>query len=283
MFLLKQLAPGLLAAAFVTGALLALAHWFWGRNSPAGAFAVGAGYLAGHIAAAGWPALPPAEATQWLFYFALAGLLAGALDTSVRASSLSRVGVWLLSSAILLGLLLRIKIQSAWTAPQSILWLTALAAVTLVLTTSLLKIARPNAGAIFTLLVAAIVCGGTGIALVLSGSLLLGQLGFVLAAAVGVALLAAWFFREMPLATGAVPVIVLLLIGLWVSGYFYADLPALSAVLFALALVLPAFFPSIDWNAAIPWKALLLRGSAVAFPVAVGIFVAFRASPSLDY
>ena len=133
---------------------------------------------------------------------------------------------------------------------------------------------------------AARVSGGSGIPPVLSGSLLLGQLALVLAAAVAVALLAAWFFPQLPLAAGAVPVVVVLLSGLWVNGYFYAELPAICALLFALALVLPALLPSLTaalGNSRLLAKPLLLRAAVVALPVAVAVFIALRASPSLDY
>lgn len=286
MFLLKQLAPGLLVASLVTAVLLGVAGWLWRRNPWAGAVALGLGYAVGHVTAAGWPALPPTEATQWLFFFALVALLAGVLDTFLRIARPWRLGLWLALCAGLLALLLRPKIQSSWTPAQSALWLLGLAALMTILAASLGRIARPHADAVFTLFAAALVCGGSGIALVLSGSLLLGQLAFVLAAGVGVALVAAWFFPELPLAAGAVPVIVALLTGLWVNGYFYAELPAICALLFALALVLPALLPSMATalgNSRLLAKPLLLRAAVVALPVAIAVFVAFRASPSLDY
>ena len=79
---------------------------------------------------------------------------------------------------------------------------------------------------------------------------------------------------------------VVLLAGLWVNGYFYAELPALSALLFALALVLPALLPAMTaalGNSRIVAKPFLLRAAVVGVPVAIAVFIALRASPSLDY
>lgn len=284
MFLFKQLAPGLAVAVLVTATLLLLARWFWGQSSWAGAVAVACGYAAGHVTTAGWPALPPAEATQWLFFFALITLPAGVLDTLLRPSLLARLGIWLALSAGLLALLLRSKMQFSWTPAQSVLWLLGLAAVMTLLAACLGRLARPGPDAVIALFTAAAVAGGSGVALMLSGSLLLGQLALVLAGALGVATVIAWFLPDLPLGRGIVPVAVALLTSLWATGYFYAELPALSAFLLGGAVVLPTLVPQSEarMGGRVAPASLAIRAVVVLVPVIAAVVVAFRASPSLD-
>ena len=75
----------------------------------------------------------------------------------------------------------------------------------------------------------------------------------------------------------------LLLTGLWLSGYFYAELPSASALLLAAAPL-----PSLQWisrteKSAPSWKDFALYTGAAAILVLIAIFLALRASPPLDY
>src|SRR6185436_16805957 len=79
--LLQQLLPGIIVGAVITGAVLAAAARFPSVHRWAGAVALGAGYVGGHATAIGkWPSFPPVEATQWLLYFAVAGVIGGFFD-----------------------------------------------------------------------------------------------------------------------------------------------------------------------------------------------------------
>jgi hypothetical protein len=121
-----------------------------------------------------------------------------------------------------------------------------------------------------------IVCAGTFGALMLSGSILLGQFATVLGAAVLGCLVFA--LRNVALGRGIVPVFSLLMGALLLCGYFFADLPLTSAIMLALA---PAF-ALIPIGQPGKLLAFGLRSTLVAVPILVALLVAFRASPPLS-
>jgi hypothetical protein len=121
-----------------------------------------------------------------------------------------------------------------------------------------------------------ITCAGTFGALMLSGSILLGQFAAVLGAAVfGSLLFAAW---KVPLGRGIVPVFSLLLGTLLVSGYFFAELPLTCAMLLAFAPAL-ALAPIRASNKILAFG---FRFGLVSAPVVVALVLAFRSSPPLS-
>jgi hypothetical protein len=82
---------------------------------------------------------------------------------------------------------------------------------------------------------------------------------------------------------GVAAVATLVLTGLWLSGYFYAELPSGSALLLAASPL-----PSLQWisrteKPAPSWKDLALYTAVTAILVLIAIFLAFRASPPLHY
>jgi hypothetical protein len=280
MFLLKQLLPGAIVAALIAGAVLAIAARLGKRDAWMGAVALGLGYTGGHAMTAGWPGLPPADATHWLLYFSLAAMIVGALDAWVSTPNWLRAVVWALFCVGLLFLLLRPKFQNGWSPVSGVAWLGFLATGMVLLAWCWQGISAREGPAAFAPLVAAVVAGGTSVALMLSGSMLLGQFGMALAAALGGSVAVCWFFPDLPFARGAVPVLTALLASLWLSGYFYADLPAFSALLLFLAsgaALLPV------GGGMSPWKGALLRAGIVLVPVGIAVVVAVRASPPLDY
>lgn len=280
MFLLQQFLPGLVAAALLSS-LFAIAGRLWRANGWTDSVALAIGYAGGHVVTAGWPAFPPSEATQWLPYFALAAMLLGVLDAFIRPPGSLRALIWILFCASLLGLLLKPKFQYGWSFLEGVLWIVGLATGMLLLAASLDASVRRDLS-ISSPLVLAIVACGTGVALMLSGSMLLAQLAMALAAALGAILVVAFFFPKAAESRGLVPVVVALLSSLWLSGCFYADLPFASALLLA-----GASFPAlllISLSEKVPsWKDLLLRASLPAILVAIAVFLALRASPALDY
>ena len=280
MFLLQQLLPGVLAAVLISG-VFAIAGRLWRANSWADAVALGIGYAGGHVVTAGWPAFPPSEATQWLPYFALAAMFLGVFDVFLRPAGSLRTLIWILCCMGLLRLLLSAKFQYGWSLPEGVLWIAGLAAGMLVLASSLDAAVRRDTSISSPLILTIVACG-TGVALMLSGSMLLGQLAMVLAAALGAILAVAFLLPKAVEGRGVVPVAVALLASLWLSGCFYADLPSGSAVLLAAAS-----FPAlllIALSEKVPsWKDLLLRASLVIIPVAISVFLAIHASPPLDY
>ena len=79
---------------------------------------------------------------------------------------------------------------------------------------------------------------------------------------------------------GAVPVLIVLLTGLWLTAHFYAFLPALSALLLALA-------PMVIWlqvlgimQRLLPWQRSLLSAVTALLPVALAVVLAGSADPA---
>src|SRR5437016_5016279 len=112
MQLLKQMVPSAALAAAVAAVLLfVFAHWWKSASRCAGAIAIGAGYVAGHVLAAGWSPFPPRHATHWLFWFAIIGVIAAAADALVRPKGTVRFAAWVIICTIACRLILQPKIQ----------------------------------------------------------------------------------------------------------------------------------------------------------------------------
>lgn len=127
-----------------------------------------------------------------------------------------------------------------------------------------------------------IVCAASAGALITSGSVVLGQLALILGVTFGVCVLAELLMPPpISSAPSAAPVAAVLLTGLWTSGYFYSELPAVSALLLAGAPLL-ALVPTGKGTGGI--TALALRATLVAVPAASAVLVALRsAPPPMDY
>lgn len=278
MFLLQQLLPGVLAAVLLSGAL-AMGGRLFRVSNWADAVALGIGYACGHLVTAGWPAFPPAEATQWLPYFALGAAFIGVLDTLLRPAGLVRGSIWFLFCAGVVGLLLGSKFQYGWSFFEGTLWIACLAGGMLVLSVFLDRAAQRDASISFPLIVA-IVAGGTGLALMLSGSMLLGQLALVLAGTSGAIVIVGVLLPNAVNGRGIAPVAGTLLSGLWLSGYFFSELPPASALLLAASSI-PALMLVLFDESGNPRRGLLLRAMVAAVPVALAVFLAFKASPPM--
>jgi hypothetical protein len=281
MQLLKQLLPSAAMGAAVAAALLfVLARW-WRRSSRcAGAIAIGAGYIAGHGLVTDWSPFPPRSATHWLFWFAVIGVIAAAVDALVWPKGVIRLVTWAILSTIACRLILQPKFSYAWSAAEGWLWVFALALGVLALTFCFDVIERRPFGPATLFSVTTVVGAGTCLALMLSGSLLLGELASVLTAIAATCfLLIIAVTRHFPRSGAAIP-LSLVCAGLWLSGFFYAELPAASALLLALAPV-GALLPL--GKEISPWRVVPFRIALVAVPVALAVVLAFHASPPIEY
>jgi hypothetical protein len=282
MQLLKQMLPSAALAAAVAAALLfVFARWWKSASRCGGAIAIGAGYVAGHVFAAGWPLFPPRNATHWLVSFAVIGVITAAADALVRPKGTVRLVTWAIICTIACRLILQPKFSYAWSAAEGWLRVFSIALGVVVLTCCLDLVERRPFGAATLFSVTTILCGGAFIALILSGSLLLGQLaGILMAVAVTCFLLIIAVTAPFH-PSGAAGPLSLVCAGLWVSGFFYAELPAASALLLALApaiALLPVGKESYSQS-----RVLAYRIAFVAVPVALAVVVALHASPPLDY
>lgn len=279
MFLLKQILPAVVVAMMVAAGICGLAL-LWGNERAQralGPIAIGFAYFAGHLFVAGWGSFPPTDTINWLPFFALVTAVLGALCGVLTIKASVRVLIFALVSAVALRLLLKPKFQYGWSPGEGWAWVAFLGCAMVLLAIILDALGRRSATAVEVPAFLLIICAGTFGALMLSGSMLLGQLASVLTAAVAGSLL--FTVRKVALGRGIVPLFTLLGGALLLGGYFFAELPATSAVLLAFAPI-PALIPT---GASNRFKAFGIRAALVSVPVAAALFLAFRSSPPLSY
>ena len=273
------LAAGLCEA--VTATVIFLAVWRRIASSCTVAVALSAGYATGHALVAGWPSLPPRDATQWLFCFAVLAFIVALADAFIRSRRNLRIALWTIICSAASGLLLRPMFQHSWGRVEGWLYLLCIVIWLVLLTWSLEVIESRPSGLSTLLWFATVVSAGTCAALMLSGSLLLGELAFVFTGAAGISFLLVRLFPVQTRPIGAAVPLVLLLGGLWLSGHFYAELPLSSLLLLAVAPALGLF--AVQRGERWHWKAFLLQSALVGAPVILAVVVAYHASPPLDY
>ena len=279
MFLLEQILPAAAIAMMVAAGVCGFAL-YWGKERARGALgplAIGLAYLSGHLMITGWAPFPPSDTTNWLPYFALAAAVLGASCGVLAIKAWARVLIFALVSTGALRLLLKPKFQYGWSFAEGWLWVACLMCALVLLAVILDVLARRTATALEMPAFLLIVSAGTFGGLMLSGSMLLGQFAAVLAAALLGTLV--FTIRKVNLGRGIVPVFSLLLVALLVSGYFFAELPAASALLLAFASAL-ALVPI-----GMPSKLLAfgVRAVLVSVPILIALVLAFRSSPPLSY
>jgi MFS family permease len=266
----QLLLPGLVlpaVAALVALGLVATVDGRRRRTTVGGAsLAVGAAFVATYVAIGGWPAWPPIESTQRLFYVVALAALAGLVWGWWRESGAPWVprGVLL---AMLLVLVLRAPLENTWNAGQAASWLGGLFAVGLVMGWSV-DSSLGGAAGWRPALVRLALLAGTAALLGMSGSLRLAQLlgGVTCGAAVVEALAPRWGRRPWVRADSMVLTTVVL--GLLLAGYFFAALEPWAAALAAAAwLLLGPATHGRRWRAALALlplaAALALAGYAV--------------------
>lgn len=282
MQLLKQMLPSAALAAVVAAALLfVFARWWKGASRFAGAVAIGAGYVTGHVLAAGWSPFPPRHATHWLFWLAVTGVIAAVADALVRPKRTVRLVIWAIICTIACRLILQPKFSYAWSGGEGWLRVFAIALGVVALTCCLDLVERRPFGAVTLFSVATVLCGGACVALILSGSLLLGQLAGILGGVAAACFLLIIAVRAAFHPSGTAAPLSLVGAGLGLSGFFYAELPAASALLLALAPCL-ALLP-VGKEIHSQSRVLAYRIAFIAVPVAIAVVLALHASPPLDY
>jgi hypothetical protein len=281
MQLLKQMAPSAALAAAVAAALLfVFARWRKTACRCAGAIAIAAGYVAGHVLAAGWSPFPPRHATHWLFWFAVIGVIAAAADAFVRPKGTVRFVAWAIICSIACRLILQPKFSYAWSATEGWLRVFAIALAIVVLTFCLDLVERSPFGTARLFSVMTIFCGGACVALILSGSLLLGQLACILSTTVATCFVLIIAVKAPFHPSGAAAPLSLVCAGLLLSGFFYAELPTASALLLALSPAMALL--RVGKKSHSQSRALAYRAALVAVPVAIAVVLALHESLPLD-
>ena len=247
------------------------------------ALGVGAGAAVIHLGRDWRPGFPPldvADRTPWLVPAALAvGLLGPMLERGGGAAWPRRVGLFLLATLVYVAILGPILPATAGTR-AGLGWLAVTAVLVLAAWENVAWLTvRVEGGALLGSWLA--VAAGTGVVLLVSGSLTLGQLGLALASALVAPLLLSWRWPLGPSVRSAAPIVLAVLTALLLNGHVYASLPTASALLVAAA-------PAGAWLARIgparrrPWLATSLAVAGTLVPLGVAVGFALAAQPLGD-
>jgi hypothetical protein len=199
------------------------------------------------------------------------------VETKLTVPRWLRTVLWAVICVGFLVLLLKPMFQFRWKVAEGATWVAGFMVGTILLTATMTQNRKSRAAAIALPLFCSIVAGGTCGVLMLSGSLLLGQYAAVLSA-VSFAIAAIGFIAPARHSMiGAPGMFAILFVSLWLSGYYYAELPATSALLLGAALLvcLPTQFQSVRFIA--------LQGIGVAAIVSAAVYIAYNASPPMGY
>ena len=291
MLIFKQLILGLLLPAVVGGGLFIFAKslaskresvhkkdWFSGWLV---AVALGAGYSVGYIGLEGSPPFPPREGVHWLCYLAIIGLISGAFW---YASRWGRLIVQIALSIVIPRLLLNSAFKYTWSPFEGIIWWVCLAVAIFIFwhivqeSFTILPAGGSSPFVYFGL------SGGTALILALSGSLRLAQHAGVLVAIFA----ASWIitlvgqrsdnnkWQVFPL--GVSPVVTLMFAGIWMNGYFYEEVPAVSAILLVIALCLAPVGQIEGIQQLGARRSPIVQIGVIALPVVIAIGVAVARS-----
>ena len=250
MSIFKQVILGLLLPAVVGGGIFIFAKSLASKRESEQkkdwlsgwlvAVALSAGYIVGYIGLEGLPSFPPREGVHWLCYLSIIGLISGAFWHSSRWG---RLIVQIALSIVIPRLLLNSAFKYTWGQFEGVIWWMCLAVAIFIFwhivqeSFTILPAGGSSPFVYFGL------SGGTALVLAVSGSLRLAQHAGILVAIFA----ASWVItvvgqrsenKWQVFSLGASPVVALLLLGIWMNGYFYEEVPAASAILLAMALFL---------------------------------------------
>lgn len=232
---------------------------------------VAAGFAAGYLGIGGVPKSMPVEKWHWLLPIAVLGAVVGALRN--RES----LPVWLrrnLSPALMVTVVLCTLLR-----PTTVQLLAYGVAAFFVEVTIDGDPKRTTARSFLSVVL--VVATASAIALVVSGTMLIGQMAGALAAVAGACLVLAGPLRvEL---RSAVPLVAALFVALWMNGILFAELPIASAALLASA-PLACWIADIALSNRLRPPPMTIARVAVAIVVAgAGVAVAVLEAPPLDY
>jgi len=240
------------------------------------------GFAAGQVALVGWPGLLPVDATYRVFHLAFAGAVVGICEVLWKGKAPLLWALRAALAALVLGFLLRSVMEHTWEGNADVLWLSGLFVAVLVFAAPLEHLARTTRGFEAPLLLVLLISAGSA-ALVLGHSAFLGQLAGSLAAALGAVGVVALMRPSVRLAPGGVPVVTAVFSALVLCGYFFATLPATSAVLLALGPAAAALGGVGPLAKRPSWQVLVLRVVLLLVVAGVAVYLAYTGNaPSAD-
>jgi hypothetical protein len=283
----KQLLLGLLLPAIAGGGILIFARSlssnegtirnekkYGGLSGWLIAAALSVGYIVGYLGLEGLPSFPPRLGTHWLWYLAIIGLIVGSFWHLAVWGPIAQVAI----SIIIPRLLLTSIFKYTWGPIVGIIWWVCLAVVIFIFwhfveqSFSALPSGASGPFVYFG------VSGGTALILALSGSLRLAQHGGILV----VLFAASWIVtlvlqrnrKRFVFPPGVSPVVTLLLAGVWMNGYFFAEVPAASAILLVISPVLARVGRIEAVQRLGERRSTFVQIAAIAFPVVIAIGIA---------
>jgi hypothetical protein len=233
--------------------------------------AVGAGFLAAYAAIYGGFAFPPLQVLDWIPLLLLGALIVFAVDDARNFApglrlSLQFVFVLSMSSLLLWPILGQIDFMGATftVVGVAVLWFG--------LWTYADHSAQQNVLSGVTIIAAA---AGVAVVSTIMGSILLGQLGVALAAALSGWLLWHWLRIQCPMGHAGTAVAMVALGCLLLVGHFYSELSMSSSLLLlaALGANLPVSLLQRSQPGLSTQRAALLTGLAALVPVAIAIAI----------
>jgi hypothetical protein len=221
--------------------------------------------MTAHVVRCGWPVAGSWEqlsAWHWVFWLAAVATLLELVGERIPGRAWGR---WALRAGLVFaGLiaLLQPYWRYTWEGVDAAKWLLGLTVLFVVLWASVDRATR-RIGDVSWPFCATIVSLGTSLALILTGSQRLSELGLILTSVMGVLALAGLKPARRPLAGGASAVFPVIIGGLLLSAHFYSETPGRTVLLLAFA-------PSAIWIGHIPplsrmrpWKLTAIRIGAV--------------------
>jgi hypothetical protein len=237
-YALQQLIFTVVLPAIVSGGLYLLLRKV--ISNFALALAVIAGYLSGQLALQGLPKFPPSSIFHYLPYLALVAVFWLWLETLWSKNLMARWGLRALILLASYSYILRRIIQNSWQVWQTIVWLAGILLVLLLVWWVLEQLSqgeRPPLPPALFLTALVILVMGSSVAVATSGSVVLGQLGGVLAASIGAVMILSWFAKIE--GTAYLATAFIFLQGtMWLGGTVFSKLPIISALILALSLLL---------------------------------------------
>ena len=278
MLTLTQLIIGLLLPPLVFCVIYTFVAYLWKRDFNESllkwllAAALGIAYIIGYIGLEGKLTLKPIESRHWNFYLTIV-----TVGTSVLWLKYKVFGTILevLLSILVLRILLKPYYEYSWSIFEGLIWWIGLAIIIfffLRIVQQSFKTLPQNATIPFVYLG---ISGGTALILALSGSMLLALHSSIIAALFAALWILTIVLPRMlksdsphilaSLLIGLTPVLSILLVSIWLNGYFYAEVPSVSVLL----LVIAPLFAVVAKK-----KSQLIQIGLIAISVCVAIGVA---------
>lgn len=248
---LNQLFFSMFLPAIICGGIYAIVAYQWKRDGSKTylqwfvAAALGIGDIIGYIGIEGKPIFPPREGIHWLFYFAIFAIFS---STYWHLSRLRALISQLLYSIAIPRILLNVYFQQTWGTLESIIWWVCLAVGILIFCNIVQQSfsVLPSGASIPFVYFG--ISGGTALILALSGSLRLARHAGILVALFAAIwiltlVISRWIKSDTDNIEGVLllsisPVVTILLVGIWMNGYFYAEVPSVSVLLLMISPLL---------------------------------------------